>query len=438
MEQIKLRITLRELLYIIAAVFVVYEIYLLKAGNYLRFIDEAIAVLCLGIILMSAFRKTLDRSHLYMLMLMVLLLCVGLVSNYSAQKQTQLAPILTDVGSTFKVFVTYIGASLYLGPVKNKKRVINVLAQVVRLFVLLVFACMILHELGIVSMGEDVRYGLSSFRFFNDGAGQLSFMFYNTFLILTLDLRYHTNRRSVRLLFLMMASLVWVSTLRTRAFIYVLVYWGLFWLMIEKGHVIRMNWKTLLVGFVGMAIMSMDQIQTYFANDRTARYNFLYFGIYTMTRFLPLGSGFATYGTDAALTYYSQLYYEYGFPRIWGLSPEFPVFTHDTYWPAIMAQFGVIGVIILVTILVFWTKDLLKRSMNNQYAYLAALFIAITQLSSSIATATFFHFVTVGIMFITPLMFDTTETTDESRRLDGKSDSLYPNLQSRQGSASGL
>lgn len=431
MGQFKLRVTLRELLYIIGAVFVMYEIYLLNSGGYMRFIDEVIAVLCLGKILIAAFRGSLDRSHLKMLMLMVLLLCIGLVSNFSAQKQTEWGPILTDVGNTFKVFVTYIGASLYLGPVKDKRRVVNTLAQVVRFFVLFAFVCMILHELGIVAMGEDIRYGLSSFRFFNDGAGQFSFMFYNTFLILTLDLRYHPNRRAGRMFFLVMASLVWASTLRTRAFMYVLLYWGLFWILIEKERVIRMNWKTLLVGAIGMAIMSMDQIQTYFGNDRTARYNFLHFGIYTMTRFFPLGSGFATYGTDAALVYYSQLYYEYGFPNIWGLSPEFPVFTHDTYWPAIMAQFGIVGTIVLIVILVYWTRDLLKRSMNNKYAYLAGLFVAITQLSSSIATATFFHFVTVGIMFITPLIFDTTETINESRRLDGKSDSLYPNFQPR-------
>lgn len=438
MGEFKLRTTTRELLYTIGALLLFFQIYLQVPVDYFRFIDEAITVLCLAKIIVAALRKSLDRSHIYMLMLMVLLLCIGLVSNIYAQKQTQVGPILTDVGSTFKVFVTYMGTTLYLRPVSNKKRIVNTLAVIMRIFVVIMFFCMILHELGIVSMGEDVRYGLLSFRFINDGAGQLSFMFYFIFLIFTLDLRYNQHKKTSRLIFMVMASLVWISTLRTRAFMYVLVFWVLFWFLVMRGKMIRLNWKTVLVGVIGMALMSMDQIETYFLNDRTARYNFLHYGLYTMERFFPFGSGFATYGTDAALVYYSQLYYEYGFPGIWGLSPDFPVFTHDTYWPAIIAQFGFFGTLVMLVIIVCWVKDVLKRAGKNRYAYLAALFICITQVSSSIATSTFFHFVTVGIVFLVPLIFDESHISDESRRLDEKSNSLYPNLQPRSGPAPGL
>ena len=49
-------ITAREIIFIVGAVFVFFEIYLMKYVNALRYVDELIAVLCLAKILIAVFR----------------------------------------------------------------------------------------------------------------------------------------------------------------------------------------------------------------------------------------------------------------------------------------------------------------------------------------------------------------------------------------------
>lgn len=427
MRNTKLRISLREVVYIIAAILLFFEIYLMDIGGLkiIRYFDEAIAVFCLITILFSAVLMRLDRSQVRMLLLMVLVLAIGLVSTYRANLQYLPKAIFTDVGNTFKVFVTYIGATLYLKPVKDKKRIITCLATIMRLFVVVLFVCMLLHFSGIYRMGNDTRYGLPSFQFLNYGAGQLSLMFYSIFLVLAVDMRYDRHNRQVKMLFMLLAAIVWVSTLRTRAFLYIIMFFGLYWLLIKRNYEIKMNWKTVLIGIVFMLIFSLDQIEVYFGNDKAARHVFLEYGFTTMYLFFPFGSGFASYGTDAAVIYYSLLYYLYGFDSVWGLSPTNSIFAHDTYWPAIMAQFGAFGLIIMLLVVYHWARDLLRRVKHEKYAYLAGLFIAITQISSSIATATFFHFVTVGLFFLLPILFDDNTKKQEGGIPDETSDRLY-------------
>lgn len=410
------------------ALLVFFEIYLMKPIGLFRFVDELIAVLCLAKILWEAIRKGLDGSQTRMLLLMVLLLGIGLVSNYYTMLQENWEAIFTDIGNTFKVFVTYIGATLYLKPVKDKKRIVTTLATVMRLYVLVLFGCLLLHLTGIYPMGNDVRYGIPSFCFINDGPGQLSFMFYSVFLVLTVDMRYDPHKRQLKMLFLILAAIVWAFTLRTRAFLYIAMFFLLYWLLVVKGYEIKLNWKTVLVAVVAMLIFSLDQIETYFGNEKTARYWFLDRGIYTMQKYFPFGAGFSCYGTDAALKYYAKLYIRYGFSRVWGLSPTQPYFAHDNYWPAIMAQFGFFGLIVMILIVLRWVRDLLNRTRYDKYAYLAGLFICLTQVSGSIATATFFHFVTVGICFLLPILFDDSAPKKEIGASYETSNRLHPHV----------
>ena len=413
MRNNRLRISLREIIYIFAALLVFFEIYLMKPISAIKFVDELLAVLCLVKILLDALRKRLDRNQIYMLLLMLLLLGIGLVSNYRSMLQENPKAISTDVGNTFKVFVTYIGATLFLKPVKDKKFIIKTLATVMRLFVVVLFAGLLLHLAGIVPMGRDVRYGIPSYQFINDGAAQLSMIFVSVFIILVADMRYDRHRRQLKFLFLVVAAIVWAFTLRTRAFLYIAIFFVLYWLLVVKEKQIKMNWKTILLMGVFLLIFSLDQIDTYFGENKTARYWFVYYGIRTMNRYFPFGAGFSCYGTDAAVKYYALLYMYYGFYNIWGLSPQKPYFAHDTYWPAIMAQFGYFGLVTVVLIVVRWVKDILSRTKGNKYSYLAGFFVVVTQVASSAAEATFFHFVTAGICFIIPILFE--DSTSEVR-----------------------
>lgn len=405
----RLVFTGRELLFVITAILLLFQIYLQTAIGAMQYFDELVTAMCLLKVLGVAIKGRLEKNHVTMLVLMVLIAGIGLVSGMVSKVQTGMGPIITDIGNTFKVYVTYLGSIYYLKGVRDKSNIVRPLATIMRGFVLVLFICMLLHEVGVLNMGSDIRYGLKSFQFINNGAGQLSFMFYSVMLILTADIRYQ-KKRSGKAIYILMALIVWVSTLRSRAFMFVLIYFYLYWLFVVRQRRFKLNLGNGLAMVGAVALFGMDQFETYFSNTVTARYSLLQYGIYTMKRYFPLGSGFATYGTDAAVKYYSKLYDEYGFGKVYGLSRNFSAFAHDTYWPAIFAQFGVFGTLLMAVLIYKVFADMLKRAKSNHYAFFAAVFICITQVVSSIATATFFHFITVGLFFLMPLLFDESET----------------------------
>ena len=58
--------------------------------------------------------------------------------------------------------------------------------------------------------------------------------------------------------------------------------------------------------------------------------------------YCPLGSGFATSGSDMAQRYYSQLYDLFGWRNSWGFGPD-STFLNDNFFASIIGQFGWIG-----------------------------------------------------------------------------------------------
>jgi hypothetical protein len=67
---------------------------------------------------------------------------------------------------------------------------------------------------------------------------------------------------------------------------------------------------------------------------------------------LPLGGGLGRYGSWISREQYSDLYYQYGLSRIYGLSPQNPQFVTDTFWPQILGETGVLGMAGYVVFLV--------------------------------------------------------------------------------------
>ena len=73
-----------------------------------------------------------------------------------------------------------------------------------------------------------------------------------------------------------------------------------------------------------------------------------------MQDYVPFGSGMGTFGCNAAWKYYSPLYYEYELNDIWGLD-EGGGFIADAFYPVVIAQFGIVGVILFLW---FWKRRL--------------------------------------------------------------------------------
>jgi hypothetical protein len=73
--------------------------------------------------------------------------------------------------------------------------------------------------------------------------------------------------------------------------------------------------------------------------------------------FFPLGSGFASFGSWYSGVFYSPIYSKYGIDKAYGLTEADPSCVSDTFFPQLLGQFGVIGIVFFF---LFWYKILIK------------------------------------------------------------------------------
>ena len=107
-------------------------------------------------------------------------------------------------------------------------------------------------------------------------------------------------------------------------------------------------WQIALIA-IAVFFFAYDDIAQYLFNEFAPRSRLIRHGIETAVRYFPLGGGFATYGSEMAARYYSPLYYQYGFDKVWSLAYESIAGGYstlkDVYLGMIIGQFGFIGLI---------------------------------------------------------------------------------------------
>ena len=64
---------------------------------------------------------------------------------------------------------------------------------------------------------------------------------------------------------------------------------------------------------------------------------------------LPIGAGFGMYGSHLSRAEYSPIYAQYGLDRVPLLGPDQPYAVTDTYWPMVLGETGLIGLLAALT-----------------------------------------------------------------------------------------
>ncbi len=138
------------------------------------------------------------------------------------------------------------------------------------------------------------------------------------------------------------------ATLRAKAIAFAIIYlfiWN--YKFLTHHRVLRV--MSVIVMIAGIVYMTRDSFNMYYGSlDSSARGTMTMGGFDVANRYFPLGAGFGTYGTSAAVNYYSPLYVELGFKKVYGLGYANTNYATDTFWPAIFGEFGYIGVLVFI------------------------------------------------------------------------------------------
>ncbi len=157
---------------------------------------------------------------------------------------------------------------------------------------------------------------------------------------------------------------------------------------------VKFNFKYVFLGAITLFVVifaAWEKFNMYFVegldNDEIARNMLYYKSVQVLQDFFPFGAGLGSYGVDASKVYYSPLYYKYDLYSVWGLSEEYGEFIPDTFFPAIIGEFGLIGLYLFYRFIrFFYDKANALYNKNNLVLYKMVLISVFVILIESIAS----------------------------------------------------
>jgi len=268
---------------------------------------------------------------------------IGIVSNLFSGLSTPLFAIVVDIIAETKVLWIFFSVKYYFGE-KAKRDFVRIVTPLAKVFCLSAFACGIVSQFVDIGMTGEVRYGINTFRF----VFPMSFQFLAVGILMFATLTSNNKLRHANLYYIMGCISLMLAAKSSPllfgvVFLFLLQYF-------RKGK--ELDKKTIAIIAIIILVLGTYQIQTYLMNKDAPRYLFFYYGGITANNYFPLGSGFATFGSDQAARLYSPLYHQYGFNDLFGMTIENGSFLSDTFWPMAIGQFGWIGFCIYVSVYV--------------------------------------------------------------------------------------
>ncbi|HFU3938068.1 hypothetical protein ACTGYP_03755 [Streptococcus suis] len=380
------KFTIRELiLFLIALIFIFQNLFELERPVFLYF-DETVSLLAIIYYFIKLLRdKRTDYEAFPIFILMNALIILGLASNYLNSIQHNFFIIMVDLFSNFKFLFLFLGLNDFLSNLKTieVERIIIRLGIVVKIYTAVLFVFSFLNLFVDIGMYQEYRFGLRTFSFIFGTPGQVINLSIAILIILLLD-RFCSNRKNT--FYLTLVLFVILSTLKSRAFVITALFIILYQtFVLEKKVNPKMRFVTI-IAFCGL--VGFSRFKIYFLSSNTPRQTLFLNGIKVMRAYFPLGSGFATYGSDSAAKYYSKLYYQFGYHLRYGMNPSSHLFLNDTFWPMIFAQFGFFGLIIFILLMINYFKLLIKNlSKTVPTVRLAVFFYIFNVVLSSIQSS---------------------------------------------------
>jgi hypothetical protein len=303
-----------------------------------RYLDEILAVVAILYILFYYNKIKQDKYSFRILLLCAIMVAAGIVYNIMSGLIKIPSAILIDAFGVIKNHIIFIAFSCIAIKDVNYDKLINYCTRFIKVFVVIVFIFGVINFFHDIGMSYDVynslRYGMRSYEFLYTNPAMVGIVMISCVLFLD-----YTGYSGI-IKWLAFGSMI--LTLRTAVLstiaVYVMLY--LFFKFFKK-----LKWYHMALLILIITLVGWRGISEYFLSGTTNRSILLIYGIKVFERYFPFGSGFATYGSQMAYTYYSPLYTEFGFQKIWGLNEAYGGTVNDNFWPMIMAQLGVVGIL---------------------------------------------------------------------------------------------
>lgn len=353
--------------------------------------------------------KWRNRTILCLLALAVL----GLLGIIFSDLRPSPIAVAIDMLSCFKFFIAFGAVTVLFDDTSS---LLYVLVRLARILVVVLFLLACVNLFFDLGMRGEVRYGIASFKFLFFHPGIVVWF---TVALTALLLTYSKNNR----IYVFLALVVVCLTLRSKGICWAAVI-IVFLLSSGKNNGLKI-WH-VLIALLAVIYLSYDSVQLYYNNEsiETARAALQRVSFDVANDYFPWGSGYASFGSaiTADPEYYSPLYYAYGLSAVWGITPSYPEYISDSFWPTVIAQFGWMGVVLFVSALLCLLAFVRGRLKGKApMLWIASLSLFAYLLLGSIAESSFFNPSAVYFAVILAIILNcpSAEKTAPSDRLVG-------------------
>ena len=340
---IKISLKLRMSFFVCLAI-VMFPVSNLAGGGILGHYDEVLGMIGILVSFALLLKGKIEGNNKYICIILLAITIIGFVSNRFSGLMTQTRPILVDMLALWKIYAVYLLFS-FSAARAGAERVIEGLQLIAKATILFVTFVSLLRF--VVDIGVNIVYISTSetkFGFFWQNAIQTGWLLFGCLIIIAASKKNSTK------LFIKYMTIATIAMLQTES---ALVLCWLFssialMVLIKENKKFKVRYMLLLTA--GVVAFSITDIMLY-SDYEAVRMKFLRYAVVTAKTYFPFGSGFATYGTDMAAKYYSQLYVKYGWENTWALGRE-STYLNDTFFAGIIGQFGWIGMALYVILLI--------------------------------------------------------------------------------------
>ena len=374
-----------ELLYVLAFLLLLFENALqTRIVSQFAYLDEVVCLaFCISAIAASGGygakrSRSLTDHQRWMLFAAVGLSALGLLGNIIGGIQPNELAIAIDFFTCNKFVVAYLSINLLLSN-GDYERVYKYCLAAGKLFLAFAAIAALVNQFVGIGMSYESRFGIKAFLFVFGHPSNYAAAVVGILTLCLADIE--KNKGSI-----FIAVVLLVVSMRFKAIAFV----GIVILCI----LIFKRTKKLSAGFVitaGIAalILASSQIDVYI-NQETARGYLMTKSFDVANAAFPLGSGFATFGSEATKNAYPDLYLELGFHNVYGLSPDYPRYLSDMFYSTIIAQFGWIGFMVFVFLIVHFFMDVAQIARDKGVFFWAAMAIPIYFIIASTTEPSFF------------------------------------------------
>jgi len=377
------------------------------------YVDEICAVLLLLLFLYKAFSSRtweFDKTFLIITGVFIFYLFYSIAINSNSK-----GAIMTDFIIQIKPYLAFACVyALHPNLTDNQKRIIK---QIILLCSLYVFA---VGVIGIVSYSV-VEYTFSHYSRLATASSILALLYlycsdytkvdkFVFIIILALGILSGRSKHFGFFAFSLVAIFYFTESFKLK-----LNFRNVIFITAAIAFTVIVAWKKIYFYFVTGGFGGGREV-----NDLYARMALYYFSSQILMDYIPFGCGFASYGTYASASSYSQIYVKYGMDGMSGLSKSAPDFVADTYYP-VLAQFGFAGVALFLFFWVNLSRKAIKAYLKGYYKEaVIAIMIVVFFFIECTSDATLTHNRGMFMMMIMGLVFSDVKIKGDNEGIVSK------------------